>query len=226
MTNLGSLSGTLGVANWLNERGEVVGESNLIGDKTFHPFIWREGGLTDIGTLGGDTGIAAWVNDFGWGVGKADLPGPAPQRHDTYLWRHGAISDLGTQDGDPCSFAVNVNKRGQIVGCSSTCEMCLHAFLSERGERMIELNTLIPSGSGVVLTEAVNINERGEIAANATLADGDKHSVLLIPCDSDHPGVDGCDYDPTDLSATIKSTPASTAQGSTSQPRLANKLNY
>jgi hypothetical protein len=33
---------------------------------------------------------------------------------------------------------------------------------------MVDLNTLIPPGSGVLLNEGVFINERGEIVASAT----------------------------------------------------------
>ena len=47
---------------------------------------------------------------------------------------------------------------------------------------MIDLNTLVPPDSGVQLTfEASLINERGEIAAQGVLADGDTHAFVLIP---------------------------------------------
>jgi len=64
---------------------------------------------------------------------------------------------------------------------------------------MIDLNTLILAGSGAVLYEADNLNERGEIVASGLPAGcNDRfscgHIFLLIPCDDDHPGVEGCDY--------------------------------
>jgi hypothetical protein len=50
------------------------------------------------------------------------------------------------------------------------------------------LNSLVPSGSGLTLTEAWSINDRGEIAGWGNLANGDVHVVLLVPngnCDDD-----------------------------------------
>jgi len=50
-------------------------------------------------------------------------------------------------------------------------------------------------GGPLVLVEAGEINDRGEISVNASDANGNNHVVLLIPCDDDHPDVHGCDYD-------------------------------
>jgi probable HAF family extracellular repeat protein len=71
MIDLGTLGGTLGVANWLNNRGQVVGQSNLAGDLTAHPFLWDRGSLKDLGTLGGTFGVATSVSDAGVIVGGA-----------------------------------------------------------------------------------------------------------------------------------------------------------
>ena len=46
---------------------------------------------------------------------------------------------------------------------------------------MIDLNTVIPPGSGLQLTFAFNINDRREILAKSDLG----HIVLLVPCDED-----------------------------------------
>jgi probable HAF family extracellular repeat protein len=52
MTDLGTLGGTFGTANWLNDAGQVVGQSNLAGDQSSHPYLWQDGTMTDLGTLG------------------------------------------------------------------------------------------------------------------------------------------------------------------------------
>jgi probable HAF family extracellular repeat protein len=72
------------------------------------------------------------------------------------------------------------------------------AFLWENGS-MIDLNALIPPGSGMQLSLAETINDRGEIAVNGTpsgcgLVEAFGHAVLLIPCDENHQSVEGCDY--------------------------------
>ena len=53
-----------------------------------------------------------------------------------FLWKNGVMTDLGTAGADPCSFAFNVNLKGQIVGGSQNaeCNPFTHAVLWENGE--------------------------------------------------------------------------------------------
>jgi probable HAF family extracellular repeat protein len=201
MTDLGNLGGTLsGLGGLLgpcaNHRGQVSGVSSLPGDLVSHAFFWEDGVMTDLGTLGGDNSEAIWINDAGDVAGSADLPGS--KIHDAVLWRKGKIHDLGTVAGDPCSRGRGLNAHGQVVGGSSDCTNFLHAFVWEEGGPMLDLNTLIPPGSGMQLTNAFNINDRGEILAKAAPLgftpndDADLgHLVLLIPCHSDDAGCGG-----------------------------------
>jgi probable HAF family extracellular repeat protein len=204
MTDLGSLGGTYGTPFWLNNRGQVVGASNLAGDQSFHPFLWNRGKLNDLGTLGGYTGVAFMLNDAGETVGYADLP-PNPIGcsglnciHHGFLWKDGVMTDLGTL-ADPCSRALSINEDGQIVGVTSPCGgEFTRAFLWENEGPIVDLNSLIISGSGLVVREGDYINESGEIAGKAVLPNGDVHAVLLIPCDEDHADVEGCDFGTVD----------------------------
>jgi len=52
------------------------------------------------------------------------------------------------------------------------------------------------------------IDNRGEIAAVGVLPNGDGRAVLLIPCDENHPGVEGCDYSMVEASAAPPVQPA------------------
>jgi len=135
--------------------------------------------MKDLGTLGGDNSEAVWINDAGGIAGSADLSGTG--LHHAVRWKDGEIFDLGTVSGDPCSRSKAINARGQIVGVSSDCSNPVRAFLWEEGGPMIDLNTVIPPGSGLQLTFAFNINDRGEILAKSDLG----HIVLLVPCDED-----------------------------------------
>lgn len=192
MTNLGNLGGTMSAAQCANFRGQVIGQSTLAGDEQSHAFFWEDGVITDLGTLGGDNSEAIWINNTGIVVGSADLPGPSGnQTHDAVLWDNGKIHDLGTVAGDSCSRGRGLNARGQVVGGSSDCRNFLHAFLWEDGGPIQDLNTLIAPGSGWQLTNAFNINDRGEILAKAAPLgftpndDADLgHLVLLVPCQS------------------------------------------
>jgi probable HAF family extracellular repeat protein len=183
--DLGSLGGTFGLPDALNNRGQVVGGSNIPGDQFSHPFLWDGKKLVDLGTLGGSNGEALAINDDGDVVGRADFP---DQTHDAFLWTHGVMSDLGKLPGHRCSRANQINNQGQIVGNSSDCITVLRAFLWENGGPMVDLNTLIPRNSSLLLTNAIDVNDRGEIAgmgvpAGCQVEDQDscEHAYLLIP---------------------------------------------
>jgi probable HAF family extracellular repeat protein len=231
MLDLGTLGGTASFTTALNNRGQVVGVSNLAGDLTSHPFLWTTSqGMKDLGTLGGDTGFTNWINDAGEIAGKADVPGPAPQNHDAVLWQNGVIIDLGALPGDSCANAYYVNARGQVVGTSESRDLCLiptgeHAFLRENGGPMVDLNSLIPVGSSLQLTFAVAINDRGEIAGFGVPVgcapqdvDSCGHAYVLIPCDENHPGAEDCDYSIVAASIVSKSGATRDLPGSTQRP--------
>ncbi|PYX68877.1 MAG: hypothetical protein DMG72_22095, partial [Acidobacteria bacterium] len=98
-----SLGGTFGVVDWLNNRGQAVGESTLAGDLADHPFLWDQGKLMDLGTFGGSFGSASWINEAGAVVGVAGYPDPTGINHG-FLWKNGKLNDLGSLSGDRCSF--------------------------------------------------------------------------------------------------------------------------
>ena len=193
MRDLGTLGGTFALTFALNNRGEVAGFSFLAGDSVFHPSLWHRGQIIDLGTLGGDAGNAESLNDATEVVGRADLPGS--QVFHAFLWSHGVMTDLGTQDGDPCSWAFSINSSSQIVGGSTDCNTLLngHAFLWEHGGPMVDLNSFVPASSNLTLTVATLISDRGEIAAQGVLPNGDTHAILLIPCEGVHSDEEGCE---------------------------------
>ncbi len=181
MVDVGTLGGTSGFPNDLNERGQVVGQSNLAGDAANHPFLWsRSRGLKDLGTLGGANGFAMQLNDAGAVVGRADIT-QGTSVHHAFLWEHGSMLDLGLPPGGgPCSTAYAINQRGQIIGDAGACNVGGTPFLWENGTNY-DLNSLILPGSDLTVSDVDEINDRGEIACYGALANGATHACLLVP---------------------------------------------
>jgi probable HAF family extracellular repeat protein len=104
-----------------------------------------------------------------------------------------------------------------VVGTSGDCHNALHAFVWKEGAPMLDLNALIQPATGYQLTNAIDINDRGEILAKAAPVgftpndDADLgHLALLIPCDDDHSGIDACDYsevDPDSVATSVNVVP-------------------
>jgi probable HAF family extracellular repeat protein len=223
MTDLGTLGGTMGLPNALNNRGQVVGQSNLAGDLFFHPFLSTNSRpMQDLGTLGGDCGTASAINNAGVVVGAADFaPGFCGLNHTrAFMWRQGVgMTDLGTVEGDTDSAANSINSKGLVVGTSSIpCTIAhSHAFLWEEGS-IVDLNDLIPS-SDFRLSCGFFINDGGEIAGIGFLPGCEAsdpivcgHAYLLIPCDDGHPNVESCDYSLVEATSAAQ-RPAEMTQG-------------
>jgi len=204
MQDIGTFGGGIGFANQINNRGQVVGQSDPApgGQGISHGFLWEKGVLTDLGVLpGGLSSTAHWINDAGDTVGLSGVQND--QFAHAVLWKRRShlITDLGTVGADTCSSAESINSSGQIVGESFDCAGTVqHAFLWEMGGPMVDLNTLVAPGSGLTLVFAASINDDGEIAGDGLLSNGDNHAFLLTPCDEHHPGVEGCDYSLIDAS--------------------------
>lgn len=160
--NLGTLGGASGVANSVNNRGEVVGgASNGVPDKLsyldtnnwgFGPFpantqsrafVWVDGFLSDLGTLGGADSIALLNNDKGQVVGLSyvnDVPvfGDFPATA-TFIWEHGQMKSIGGH----FTGALWLSNRGDIVGVSNLVNdpPFPHAFLWD-GTFLRDIGTL------------------------------------------------------------------------------------
>jgi probable HAF family extracellular repeat protein len=236
MQDIGSLGGVVGFFLALNDRGQVIGGSSIAsapaaciapnGSIEFSnpgcdPFLWNHGTLIDLNTstTGGNPQSADGINDAGEIVGAAAFP---TQVYDAYLWRDGMATDLGHLMGDCYSEAWAINPQSQVVGDSFGCGSVFphHAFLWENGS-IVDLNNLIPNGSSLQLVFATAINDRGEIAGDGVppgVSPGDVftqgHAYLLIPCDENHPGVEGCDYSLVEAPAAVAQPTSATRETS------------
>ncbi|MGA7931545.1 MAG: hypothetical protein WCA20_36805 [Candidatus Sulfotelmatobacter sp.] len=189
MIDLGSLGGTCGFPQAINDRGQVIGNSDLVGDVISYPFLWEKTtGMQSLGTLGGSFALAEMINDSGQVVGGSYLTGDN-QAH-AFLW-DGKMHDLGALNNG-CSWAFGINSQKQVVG--NLCDPGGGVFLWENGGPMVDLNTLVSSTGGLSAYGALEINDRGEIAGAATDGNNNYYAMLVIPCDENHPGIEDCDY--------------------------------
>jgi probable HAF family extracellular repeat protein len=156
----------------LNDRGQVIGHRAFdLSFNTFQAFFWERGVRTVL-TLGGPDadGRALAINERGQVVGTSTL-GPPPSPFHAYLFQDGAIKDLGTLPGDLQSIARDINDRGQIVGVSELPgAITVRAVLWQDGA-IVDLGT----GDG---SEAIAINNRGQIIGTSTTADGSQRAFL------------------------------------------------
>jgi probable HAF family extracellular repeat protein len=171
-TDLGTLGGISSFAYGVNDSGRVVGEACLAADAACHATIWIDTAATDLGTLGGNGSVARAVNNLGQVVGEADITG-----NSTYLaaiWRSAnggpyvitELSSLGWGYGS----ARAVNNIGQVVGRAYASDSEFHAAIWNDSV-IADLNVgLDPTAvdAGWLLTDALGINDLGQIVGNAT----------------------------------------------------------
>ena len=159
----------------LNDRGDVVGVS---GGAAKTAVLWpRKGSLVSLGTLPGFThSEAVAISENGSIAGIATGVGAFPNRARAVLWQSGglAIQDLGALPGGIDSRARDVNNRGEVVG-RSTSALGSRAFIWTAASGMLDLNTLV-NVPGLVMTDALSVNKRGDILVMGQDADTGTHA--------------------------------------------------
>jgi probable HAF family extracellular repeat protein len=174
MTDLGTLGGPSSNATGINNRGEIVGYSQLANGET-HAALWRDGKIQDLGGLPGGvaspgTGVlseALAINNRGAIVGW----GRAAIGSSAFVWRNGSFTKLEGLGGSN-SRATSISLRGEIAGDSATGQGSTHAVQWRNGT-VHDLGTL-----GGAASSATGINRRGVVVGRSTTAAGETHATL------------------------------------------------
>ncbi len=149
------------------------------GEHGSHAWLWQDGQLTDLGTMGGYS-IPQAINASGQvvGVSQSHEDGEEIPVHG-FLWENGTMINLDETSEVQESRPLAINRHGQIVGQLDTEDGPIYGFLWHNGQ-MHNLNELVVIEAKWDITEAIDINDWGQIACNAQ-RDGVSHALLLTP---------------------------------------------
>jgi uncharacterized membrane protein len=104
--------------------------------------------------------------------------GELPPQHGFLYTRH-RMRDLGTLRGYPWIWPTAINRRHTIVGSASD-DHRRHSRAFIYTGVMLDLNDLLPRGSGWVLEVASDINEAGAIVGYGQFR-GETRAFLMTP---------------------------------------------
>ena len=178
---LGNPPESLGAANGINARDQVVGSPGFL----WQPGPSQGGSLTMLPGLDGAVGRgsnALAINIRGQIVGTSSVPNTFNTH--AVRWDGSSLNDIGTLDGIQYSQANAINAAGEVVGTADPmCQPCAapRAWIWRPGGTITALDTLIAAGSGWTLERAFGINDRGQIVGSGRINGGPSRAFLLTP---------------------------------------------
>ena len=160
-------AGGRSAAGCINEKGQITGWSANQDLSTQHAVVWDKKQVIDLTPGATGWNEANGINNRGQVVGTTGDFG--------FLWENGVLTNLGAIENDAWSWALSINRFGQIVGFSSgPPDDPLgwgRGFLWENGQ-MVDLDALCDDPDDVwVIAWPMEINDRGQIVGLGLLKD-------------------------------------------------------
>jgi probable HAF family extracellular repeat protein len=190
MKDIGTLNGPDAEAEFINQRGQIAGDSytndvpNADGYPTDLPFLWTpgrggNGTMQNLGTLGGDSiNTDSGLNDQGEVIGSMFIAGD--QSFHPYLWNGHRLIDLGTFGG-PDGDTGAINNAGEVVGWESTTEYC--PLLEPGGQLSFLWRNGVKTNLGAVPgtdnSDGYGINSRAQVVGDSFTCDASYFTVYL-----------------------------------------------
>jgi probable HAF family extracellular repeat protein len=182
MVDLGPPGSYQASAVAINNSGQVLGNAYFTSGGG-GAFVYASGKFTYLTPPAGASVGAFAINSVGQAAGA--IYGPAGTH--AAVCTSGKWTDLGGITG-AAAHATGINTAGQVVGTAIFPQTVYHPpkpgkhvgfIIGKTGP--VDLNTLIPAGSGFVITDAIAINDSGQILCDAASASSAKRAVLLTP---------------------------------------------
>jgi probable HAF family extracellular repeat protein len=172
---IGRLGGGFAVAQGINDDGVVAGvtETPTVGE--LHPFLWQNGTMRDLGALPGMpmcqvTGLSNTNIVVGYCYTSQTTQG--------FRYRNEVLAPLAQNPSSRGNIAFGVNNQGFVVGTDSSAGRAVG--WTPKGT-LVDLNELLPAGSGWTLYQAYAITDRFEIVGRGQTPSGRTHGFLLRP---------------------------------------------
>jgi probable HAF family extracellular repeat protein len=186
MTDLGPANAYQASAVAVNNSGQIIG-GYYLNSGAAGEFLFTGGKMTTLPVPAGASAVSAFaINDNGEIAGSIFFVSGAPAH--AAKFGNSVWTDLGAISGAASTRATAINISGQIVGTAFFPQTQYHPpkpgkhvpFLAG-SSGLVNLNSLIAAGTGFTLTDAVAINNSGQILCDANNASGIEHAVLLTP---------------------------------------------
>jgi len=169
ITTLPTLGGNNGVANGINNRGQVIAHTETARlDPTcdppqvlnYQPVIWEKGYVHKLPTIPGDPdGFVNTINDKGQAGGDTvacNLSSGHP-----VLWQNGKATAITGLE------PVDINNRGEATGTGGDANGVMHAALWKNG-----LVTILETLPDAAESHGNSINDKGQVTGQSCSANG------------------------------------------------------
>ncbi len=180
VTRLAESGGNGGTAQSINGQGTIVGyldqDGTLNGEEKYAAVVWKLDAsgqyvLETLGTFGDEQARAIDINNAGSIIGATNSGSGATATSSPFILRNGEYTAIGSLGGRTGS-ATEINEFGTVVGTSQIASGSNRAYVWSLGVQT-DLNSLVTSaltvnGAAVTLTNAVSVNNFGDIVATGT----------------------------------------------------------